>query len=199
MSEKKPLPACGQCGKPSVVEAGGQGLCVDCWHKFDVARTMAFRLSAIGANFALDQMDDISGLPRTGARMQVPPIPQGPPILNNIKVDNSVVGSINTGNVRTIDVSLTYLHSAGNDRTKDALKALTEAILSDTSIGDTHKNELVEQVAFLSEQAIAGARDRKPGLIKATFGALTQAAGTVSAMAGAWQAAEPILRSVFGL
>jgi hypothetical protein len=160
---------------------------------------MAFRLSAIGANFSLDQMDDISGLPHTGARMQVPPIPQCPPILNNIKFDNSVVGSINTGNVEAIDVSLTYLHSAGNDRTRDALKALTEAILTDTSTPDTQKNELVEQVAFLSEQAIASAKDRRPGLIKATFSALTQAAGTVSAMAGAWQAAEPILRSAFGL
>jgi hypothetical protein len=76
---------------------------------------------------------------------------------------------------------------------------LTEAILTDTSTPDTQKNELVEQVAFLSEQAIASAKDRKPGLIKATFSALTQAAGTVSAMAGAWQAAEPILRSAFGL
>jgi hypothetical protein len=37
------------------------------------------------------------------------------------------------------DVSLTYLHSAGNDRTRDALKALIEAILSDTSTGDTQK------------------------------------------------------------
>lgn len=131
--------------------------------------------------------------------MQVPPIPQGPPVLNNIKVDNSVIGSINTGNVRSIDVSLTYLHSAGNDKTKDALKTLTEVILSDVSITDVQKNELVEQVAFLSVQGIVGAKDRKPGLIKATFGALTQAAGTVSVITGAWQAAEPILRSVFGL
>ena len=120
-------------------------------------------------------------------------------VLNNIRVDNSVVGSINTSNVQAIDVSLTNLHNAGNDKARDALKALTEAILGDTSTGDTQKNELVEQVAFLSEQAVVSAKDRKPGLVKATFGALTQAAGTVSAMAGAWQAAEPILKSVFGL
>jgi hypothetical protein len=159
---------------------------------------MAFRLSAIGVNFAADQMDEISGLPRTGARMQVPPIPTGPVILNNFKVDNSVVGSINTGNVKTIDVNLTYLHSVGNDKARDALKALTEAILGDTSMTDAQKNELVEQVAFLSDQAIAGP-NRKPGLIKTTFCALTQAAGTVSAMTGAWQSAEPILKSLFGL
>src|SRR5260370_24743839 len=122
------LPACGQCGKPSVVMAAGQGLCVDCWHKFEVARTMAFRLSAMGMNYALDEMYDTVGLPYTGPRMQIPEIPKGPPILNNITVENSVVASINTGNVQTIDANLTYLHSAGNDKARDVLKLLTEAI-----------------------------------------------------------------------
>jgi len=155
-------------------------------------------MSAIGMNFAMDQMDDISGLPRTGARMQVPEIPKGPIILHNIKVDNSVVGSINTGNVEKIDVSLSYLHSIGNDEARDALKALTEAILTDPSISDTQKNELVEQVTFLSEQSVAAAKDRKPGLIKATFSALSQAATTIVTVGAAWQVAAPILKSLFG-
>lgn len=122
-----------------------------------------------------------------------------PTVLNNFKIDNSVVGAINTGNVKSIDVSLTNLHNAGRDEVRDALKALTEAILCEMTMNDTIKNELVEQVAFLSEQAVMATKDRKPGLIKATFGALTQAAGTVSALAGAWQAAAPILKGVFGL
>ena len=131
--------------------------------------------------------------------MQVPPIPQGPIILNNIKVDNSVVGAINTGNVRVIDVNLTHLHNAGNDRARDALKALTEAILNDQSLDDTLKQELVEQVAFLSEQTVVAATDRKPGLIKPILEALAQGARTVTTMAGAWQTAAPILRNLFGL
>jgi hypothetical protein len=159
---------------------------------------MAFRLNAIGMNYALDEMDNVTGLPLSGPRMQVPEIPKGPPILNNIKVDNSVVGSINTGNVQAIDVNLTYLHSVGNDKARDALKVLTEAVVNDTSVSDTQKNELLDQITFLSEQTVAGAKDRKPGLIKATFSALTEAAHTVTSMAGAWQVAEPILRSLFG-
>jgi hypothetical protein len=62
----------------------------------------------------------------------------------------------------------------------------------------TQRNELIEQIAFLSEQAVAPPNERKPGLIKATLGYLTQASGTVSAMAGAWHAAEPILKGLFG-
>jgi hypothetical protein len=159
---------------------------------------MAFRLNAIAMNHAVEEMYDTVGLPYTGPRMQVPEIPKGPPIFNNIKLDNSVVGSINTGNVQAIDVNLTYLQSAGNDKASAALKALTEAIINDPSINDRQKNELLDQVTFLSEQTVAGAKDRKPGLIKATFSALFEAARTVSSVAGAWQAAEPILKNLFG-
>jgi hypothetical protein len=176
----------------------GVGLCVDCWHKVEVTKTLASRLSAIGMNFALDQMDDISGLPRSGARMQVPEIPKGPIILHNIKVDHSVVGAINTGNVQSIDVNLTYLHQAGNEKARDALKQLTEVILKDASMDDAQRHELLDQVTFLSEQSVAAAKDRKPGLIKATLASLTQAATTVTSIAAAWQVAMPILKSLFG-
>jgi hypothetical protein len=80
---------------------------------------------------------------------------------------------------------------------REALKAVTGAVLSNQELGDAQKKELLEQVAFLSEQSAVAAKDRKPGMIKATLGALTQAAATVSAMSGAWQAAEPILKTVF--
>ena len=54
-----------------------------------------------------------------GGRHVITPEPM---IFNNIKVENSVVGAINTGNVQAIDLSLTNLHNAGNDTARDALK-----------------------------------------------------------------------------
>jgi hypothetical protein len=122
----------------------------------------------------------------------------GPVIFNNIKIDNSVVGAINTGNVKSIDVSLTNLHNAGRDDASAALKSLTEAILGEASMDITLKNEMVEQVAFLSEEATRRPEDRKPGMIKTALGAISQGAGTVVSVSQAWQAAEPIIRSIFG-
>jgi len=45
-------------------------------------------------------------------------------------------------------------------------------------------------------EAIA-AKDRKPGMIRAALSAITQTATTVSAVATAWSAAEPILKAHF--
>ena len=191
--------ACGQCGKPAIYHhVSGVPLCVDCYYRFTVAETLQFRMNAAMANHAMDQMDEMSGI-SSGGRIVLPPIPQPPFTLNNIKLDNSVVGAINTGTVKSIDVNLTHLHNAGNDRAGDALAKLTEAILSSDMLDPKQKNEMAEQVAFLSEQAVAAAQDRKPGVIRATMDALRQAAGTVVSVAGAWNAAEPIVRQVFGL
>jgi hypothetical protein len=66
----------------------------------------------------LDQMDEMSGM-QSGGRIALPPIPRPPSTLNNIKLDNSVVGAINTGTVKTIDVNVTHLHNAGSDRAGD--------------------------------------------------------------------------------
>jgi len=203
--EKPATLTCGQCGKPAICEVGGVRLCVDCYTKFQTAHTQAqvaftaaLRHLMAMENRAAAELESVVGLPGLLPRIQIPPMPPAPLTLNNIKFDNSVVGAVNTGSVRDIEVNLTHLQNSGNDKATDALKALTEAILRDPSVDSTQKNDLVEQIAFLSEQAVLAAKDRKPGLIKRTLGTLSQAAGTVTAMGGAWQAAEPILKSLFG-
>ena len=110
----------------------------------------------------------------SGGRIALPHIPRPPFTLNNIKLDNSVVGAINTGTVKTIDVNLTHLHNAGSDRAGDALAKLTEAIISADELDPKQKNEMAEQVAFLSEQAVAAAKDRKPGVIKVPLAWISQ-------------------------
>lgn len=201
MSEamKQEAVVCGQCGKPAIVQINNVAVCVDCYHKFEVARTLAFRINAIGINHAAANMDAVVGLGPLTPRIQVPDIPKGPIILNNIKVDNSTVGSINTGNVASIDVNITYLKEGGNEKISEALKQLTEAIVNDGLLSTKDKEPLLDQVAFLTEQAAAGAKDRRPGMIKAALGALNSAAPTISALAAVWTAIAPLLNSHFGI
>ncbi len=190
---------CGQCGKCAVVSVNDARLCVDCYYKFEVAKTLGARLAIMAMNHAAAEMDHLTGLHNFTPRMQVPDIPRGPIILNNIKVDNSVVGSINTGNVQTIDVSITYLKDAGNEAVSKALKELTEAIANEATLAKADKDNMLDQLAYLSEQAAGAAKDRKPGMIKAALGAISQTAATVSAVAAAWNAAGPLLKAFFGI
>ncbi len=194
----KARPMCSQCGRPAVAIGVNLPLCVGCYYQLQVAQTLGLRIAAIGLNHAAAELDFATGLRNFTPRMEVPDIPRGPVILNNIKVDNSVVGSINTGNVEKIDVSITYLKEAGNDQISVALKALAEVIANTTAIPAPEKNDLLDQVAYLSEQAVAAAKDRRRGTIKAAFAAITQGSSAVAAVATAWKTAAPLLRSYFG-
>lgn len=191
--------SCSQCPRPAIVSINGLPLCVSCNYQWEVAQTLAFRIQAIGLNHAAASMDSITGLGHITPRMQVPDIPHGPVVLNNIQVDNSVVGSINTGNVHSIDVSVTVLKEAGNEQISEALKALAEVIANDKTMPANDKNQMLDQVAYLGEQAVAAAKDRRPGIVKATFASVAQGAGTVTAVATAWQAAAPLLKNYFGI
>lgn len=189
---------CSQCGKWAIVTINDAALCVGCYHTFEVAQTLAFRMNAIHLNHAAAELDSVLPFGPPTPRMQVPDIPKGPMILNNIKVDNSVVGTINTGNVHSIDVNISYLRNSGSEKLSEALRTLAETIANEKSINPPEKNSALDQVAFLSEQAAAAAKNRRLGLIQASFKSVNELASTVSNVNGAWAVAEPLLRTVFG-
>ena len=194
---KPPHPSCSQCDRLAIETVNDTPLCVSCHYQFIVTQTLICRNYAIGLNYFSAEMDSITGL-RLSNPMQVPDIPKGPFILNNIKVDNSVVGSINTGNVEKIDVSISVLKGAGNKEASAALKTLAEAIANSPAVPDADKDMMLDQVAYLSEQAVVAAKDRRPGVIRAAFASITLSSAAVTTISTAWQAAEPLLRSLFG-
>jgi hypothetical protein len=118
--------------------------------------------------------------------------------LHNIRVDRSTVGAINTGEVAKIDVSITVLEQAGNKDVSEALRILAQAVVDASGMSDESKSQTLDQVGYLSEQAAAAAKDRKPGMIKAACAALTQVATTTTTLATAWNAVAPILHGHFG-
>jgi hypothetical protein len=79
-----------------------------------------------------------------------------------------------------------------------ALMALTQAITNEHSLSISEKEALLDQIAYLNEQTAHPVKDRKTGVIKATLGAVSQIASTVSTVAAAWQTAEPLLKLHFG-
>lgn len=192
-------------GKAAVATIGGQPLCVECYAKLQAAHTeqqnsalQMLRHQMAMMNHAAAEMDFMSGLPGFSPRIQIPSMPATAPVtLNNFKLDNSTVGAINTGNVRTIDATVNQLRDIGNADAATALRDVTQAILNERGLTSSVQNELLEQIAFLSEQ-VTNVKGRKPSLIRAALDGITKTAGAVAGVAAAWQAAEPILRGIFG-
>lgn len=189
---------CSQCGKPSISE----DLCIDCLWKYDVAQTLRLQNEIILVNQAAAEMDTIVPFGAPTPRMQLPEIPKKPIVMHNIHISDSVVGSINTGTVGTVDVHITHLKQGGNNDLADALRQLTEAIANEPTLISDTKNNLLDQVAYLSEQASGTAKDRKRGMIKAVIDSLdsfAQSSNSMATIVTAWQQAEPLLKTIFGL
>ncbi len=197
MSETESTP-CGQCGKPAVAQVSGVPICIDHYTAFLTAQTTLLRHQMAMINYTEQQMASMSGMPWSANQINIPSLPSAPITLNNIRLENSSVGAINTGNVRDIEVNLGRLQNAGSENATKALKVFTEAVIADESISENQKHELLEQIAYLSGQATASAQDRKPAIIKPTLSALSQSATAIGSLATAWQVLGPILQSIFG-
>lgn len=124
-------------------------------------------------------------------RIQVPvPIVHNAPVTNNtnnnIHVDNSVVGSINTAQVGRINVAMRDISNADNGQVLEAIKAITEAMVNATELESEDKDQLLEQMAFIAEQAVLPNNQRQPSVIKPVLAAVSVSLTNVASLAVIW-------------
>jgi hypothetical protein len=191
------MPRCDNCTKEAIHGyPNGMKLCLDCSLRQQNAAAQQIKLLMQLQEGARADMDDMLGLPR---RQPAPVVVQrGPMTFNNISVNKSVVGAINTGNVQSIDVAIRDIKQKGTPAAAEmakALKEFTEATLQATDLEQTAKNDLVEQVAFLTDQLRTKSADRKTGMVSRTLTTIGTAASTSNALVALW----PHLHHLFNL
>jgi len=101
---------------------------------------------------------------------------------NNINVSNSIIGTINTGNVRSIDVSLSVIREQGDDEAVGAIKNLTEAVLQSNELIVDQKNEILEQLAFVTDQLSQPKEKRQRSLIKPILTGIGSTLSTINTL-----------------
>lgn len=148
--------ACYQCQKPAMYKVGEQqiSLCLDCYFKFSQIKQQEIENHEREINYLSDQMAFSVGLPPMGPRYPARPQPVvvAGAKLQNIHVNNSVVGTINTGSIGTVDQSISALVQGGEPALAEAIKALSEAILQSGDLTRNQKNELIESLSVISRE-----------------------------------------------
>lgn len=148
---------CYQCATPAMYEIGEQNipLCLDCYFKLAQIQQQQVENNERMINFASDEMSAVVGLPPIGPRFPTRPRPVivAGTKLNNITVNNSVVGTINTGSIGSVDQSISALIQCGEPSLAEAIKGLSEAILQSGDLTRNQKNELVESLSVIAKEA----------------------------------------------
>lgn len=161
---------------------------------------MQFAQHASMVNFAAAEMDAVIGIGPPTPTIQIPRPPVPPIHYNNqtVSISGGSVGAINFGNVHDIQVNLQSLVESGSPDIVEPLTKLTDAILNAHDADELTKNELLDQIATLTSLANSKPEECKPGVVKALFSGIKQGAATISSVAVAWAAVEPLLKGHFG-
>jgi hypothetical protein len=191
---------CCQCSKLAIYQVGDQKipLCLDCYFKFSQIQQREFENNERMMNFAIDQIDDIVGF---GRSPRLPPRPQPVYIsgvkMNNISVKNSVVGTINTGSIGTVDQSISALIQLGESESAEAFKSLAEAILQSGDLTRNQQNELIEILSVLSKEAATPPQSRENSVAHTLLEKAIKISSVANDITDICQKWWPVLAAVF--
>lgn len=195
---------CHNCPKNAMFEVGpAEGrisLCLDCYIRFQNVIDQQLEDHERHINFLTAQMESVVGFP--GILPRYPErrgrvIHTGALTLNNIHVSNSNVGVINTGTLQNVDATVTVLKSEGNAELANSIAALAQAVIELHDVADSTKNQVLEILGALSQEAVVPKDKRKTGVMRALISELSNLLGSVAALAALWAKAKALFEQLF--
>ena len=124
-------------------------------------------------------------------------VPVGGVTLNNISIDNSVVGVLNTGSIETVDAAVTTLNRSGETGIAQALTDLTQAVASNKEATNETKNEILEILSVVSSEATAPKGKRRSTAMKPMLREMATLLGGVASLSLLWDRFGPVLTAFF--
>ena len=128
------------------------------------------------------------GLPDSSPKISIPQpiIHQGQTTLNNITVSESVLGSINTAQVKQIDVAMDNIRVGGNSDLSDQLKTFTQSVINSNDLQADFKKELIESLSFIASQFACQQSMRKSTILMSVLSRMGEIVNTVTSLAPLW-------------
>ncbi len=202
MLEEREMAQCSQCSNKAIFQIdGGHLLCLNCYRLFQETITRQNDELARVYNHLIDQMEATVGvpgvLPRISPRAEPTMINTGPMTFNNINVSDSVVGVINTGQVQHLDVAVDAARDAGEEQLASALQALSQAVVDAQDLTPQQKDEAVEHLTFLAEQAATPKDERKGSVGKQVITGLEHIVNAAASVTTFWPVVYPLFLKLF--
>jgi hypothetical protein len=189
---------CQQCGKPAIMAYGGNLLCVEHHLMMRQANYLQQSQLAAFANFFSEQIARGTGylVPPNHIEIPRPPFVGDKLTLNHIDVSNSTVGAINTGTVQHLDAAVTVFGNQGQLEIATKIKEFTQALIDNSEINDLLRNEIAEQLAFLTAQMQAKPEERSKGIAKSILSGIGTSISGVASLLAIWEKLQPLIEKV---
>jgi len=120
----------------------------------------------------------------------------------HLHIQNSNIANLNLGSqLGTINAALESISGQGSAQQEfvQALKQLTEAVVSQKGLPDREKQEIVQALSTIAEQATKKPEERSKGTLKAVVSWLPTAIAAASDLTTLWGKFGPIIRRYLGI
>lgn len=217
MNEQNKVPEvseiCEQCcGAPTItaVRSGERlmGLCLRCWKEFDTIQGNLFERNVRALNHNAALLDHMAGMPAGFTpRYQLPTQRYqtiiGDIALNNIKIDRSAIGILNTGTIsgslEKIDASIQILKNDPQlQQIQKGLQQLTEALISAADASTDQKEEMLELLSALSNEVLAASGKPRGSVIRSLLHGIGLIATCVDSIEKLWEKVKSLFESCLG-
>ena len=94
---------------------------------------------------------------------------------------------------------MTNIQNSGKNEIADALKSFTEAVLENAEITSELKNELIQNLSFISQQVSIPEGARNQSVIKSVLSGIKEGVSVTTSLVTLWTKVEPIFKGIFGL
>jgi len=182
---------CQECGKPAMYQlSSGALICLECIDRFQ------FEQNAAMIRFLLGEIESSTG----GLPLEIPKLVLHHQLVtfNNIRVDHSIVGAINTGQAQDIDVSLSYVKEIGDPALSELFQQFAQAVLDSRELDQATRKAIIEQLSFLTSQLLAKPEQKRAAIVGAVLKSIKEALRAFSGLVTLWETLEPLLRQVLG-
>lgn len=195
---------CANCPKNAMYwvgpEKGGAPLCLDCYIRLKDVSLRELEIHEREINFLTSHMESLVGLPGFLPRYpeRRPIVHTGAVNLNNIQISNSQIGVLNTGTIESVNATVNVLRSEGSVELANAVVALIQSLIASTELADAAKNQVIELLGSVAEEAVVPKERRKSSVARALITEISGVLSGVGALAGLWEKVKTILEQVLG-
>ena len=198
------MASCHNCEKRAMFAVGDKRgtipLCLNCYIALQSVLMRQNEMLERQINYLTDEIESVAGfssvLPRFPEQRHL--VVSGNNPSNIINVSNSQIGVLNTGAVQTIESSLTVLRAQAKPDLVAAVKALTEGVIDCDNLSASQKEEVLEILGMLSQEAVVPSSERRVAVAKTLMMRLHDILQGITGLLGLWSKTEEAFRTVFG-
>ncbi len=144
-------------------------------------------------NQIIADAEAITGLYGVMPRYEIeqPVIQQGPTTLNNFRIDRSVIGAINTGRAKNIEVSLSKINTPDNVELHDALASFTQSVVNSTEATSETKNAVLDLIEAITAEAAKPNDQRNRTLLTTILPKIPVLISSATSLVDLWNKVQP--------